>query len=521
MPEMIVRKWDGPYSYMVFFERGLYRARRGDTAEVPFEDPSASVVIQQAVNSLLHGGTIFLREVQLPDDVTFGSNILIVEDYQGERTFYSNNAVKSWWEKPASYIIWTDGTYTYAVNGHTGKVEFGPDDAATVIQQAINACSDGDKILIKNGTYTLTSTIDLNGKAIVIEGEGWNTVLKAANGLNAPLIRESSSTYSQFIILRNFKIDGNSANQTAGEAIRVYRTLRFKAESLYIYDTYSRAIYLSYAYRPEIFNCRFESTGTAIEIYGNIAHKARIIGNLVESVKGTGVIIYCDVGQQRNSFSVISNNNFFGINDEDTDQSGIAVLRLNHVVIRGNTIHKFRLGIYLNSVRDSEVNGNVCYDNKWDGSVDGAGIWIEGGSKRVTVIGNVCYSNTPKAVGINISDGGAVELTVKGNISVGNGYSGVHVIGSSHVICGNLIKNNNQSAGSITLDSGVNLDSATYCVVSCNRIFDDQATPTQEYGVRETGGADYNIISDNIVTGNATGAISTLGANDLVTDNIT
>jgi len=154
MPELIVRKWDGPYSFMIFREYGVYKARRGDTGEVQFEDPSKSVVIQNAINSLLQGGTIFLREVQLPADVTFGSNILIVEDYQGERTFYSNNAVKSWWEKSASYIIWTDGTYIYAVNGHTGKVEFSGTDAATVIQSAINALTEGGKIIIREGEYT-------------------------------------------------------------------------------------------------------------------------------------------------------------------------------------------------------------------------------------------------------------------------------------------------------------------------------------------------------------------------------
>jgi len=61
MPELIVRKWDGPYSFMVFREYGVYRARRGDTGEVQFEDPDAGVVVLNAIKTLINGGRIFLR----------------------------------------------------------------------------------------------------------------------------------------------------------------------------------------------------------------------------------------------------------------------------------------------------------------------------------------------------------------------------------------------------------------------------------------------------------------------------
>jgi len=61
MPELIVRKWDGPYSFMIFREYGVYKARRGDTGEVQFKDPSPSVVLENAVNSLSQGETIIIK----------------------------------------------------------------------------------------------------------------------------------------------------------------------------------------------------------------------------------------------------------------------------------------------------------------------------------------------------------------------------------------------------------------------------------------------------------------------------
>lgn len=42
---------------------------------------------------------------------------------------------------------------------------------------------------------------------------------------------------------------------------------------------------------------------------------------------------------------------------------------------------------------------------------------------------------------------------------------------------------------------------------------DTQDTPTQEYGIKETGNGDYNRISDNQVPKNATGGVDSVGAN--------
>jgi len=83
-------------------------------------------------------------------------------------------------EQPASYIIFTDGSTVYAKNGTTGEIEFSGADAATVIQQAIDALSgSGGKIFIKKANYLLTSGLTLPSSlpppyeaCLIIESDG-------------------------------------------------------------------------------------------------------------------------------------------------------------------------------------------------------------------------------------------------------------------------------------------------------------------------------------------------------------
>ena len=94
----------------------------------------------------------------------------------------------SYWSKvspqqPASYIIYKDDLgYVCAKNGETGKIDFRNTDAATVIQNAIDALTNGGKVLIKEGIYSISTQINLKPKVSII-GSGINkTILKAEAG---------------------------------------------------------------------------------------------------------------------------------------------------------------------------------------------------------------------------------------------------------------------------------------------------------------------------------------------------
>ena len=133
-------------------------------------------------------------------------------------------------EQTASYIIYTNGTTTYAVNGATGRIDYSGADASRVI---MNVAWENETVLVKEGVYSITSCIDLteHGDDITIIGVGENTVLQLCNGVNEPVIYAQEQSGIQ---IRNLKIDGNKAEQTEGTGIS---GIRFAGVSDFILDT--------------------------------------------------------------------------------------------------------------------------------------------------------------------------------------------------------------------------------------------------------------------------------------------
>jgi len=245
MPELIVRKWDGPYSFMVFREYGVYKARRGDTGQVQFEDPNKSVVIQQAINSLLQGGTIFLREIQLPSGLTIPTNVLIVEDYQGVRSFYTSRDVYPPAVEPYSYIIFKDGDLFKAKTGKTGEISLIDEDAATVIQAAIDAMSRGQSLFIKaigeETPYPISETITITAPkhGIEIIGER-ETILQSQGDFPVITIGDGVTAVGQTAI-RNIRIQGkwqDNPSWTNSIGIRLNKAYGCTIEDVHIQDLY-------------------------------------------------------------------------------------------------------------------------------------------------------------------------------------------------------------------------------------------------------------------------------------------
>jgi len=114
---------------------------------------------------------------------------------------------------PASYVVENcSGTIT-AYHCITGSIDYSGSDAATVIQQAINALSSGGLIFIREGTYVLTKTI-LIPSYVTLTGCGSSTVLKVGNSANIDAIQNSDMTNGNTkITVRSLRIDGNKANQ--------------------------------------------------------------------------------------------------------------------------------------------------------------------------------------------------------------------------------------------------------------------------------------------------------------------
>jgi len=78
----------------------------------------------------------------------------------------------------ASYIIFKDGGLIKAKNGRTGQIEFSGSDAATVIQSALNALTNGGTIFLKD-YFSISSPITITNKFVRLVGDKfWRSGLK-------------------------------------------------------------------------------------------------------------------------------------------------------------------------------------------------------------------------------------------------------------------------------------------------------------------------------------------------------
>jgi len=472
---LIVRKWDGPYSFMIFREYGVYKARRGDTGEVQFEDPSKSVVIQNAINSLLHGGTVFLREVQLPSGLSIPTNVLIVEDYQGVRSFYTSRDVYPPAVEPAGYIIFKDGSLVKAKNGQTGEIEFSDEDAAVVVRAANDALStEGGVIFFKPGLYEFKSNVDVPGtslKACValntgvsLLGSGINvTILKLADGLGGNVVQFEDVYY---VSIADLMIDGNKANQTDSGvdgdlcAIRGHST---------VFSTIKN-VRVRYATREGVY-----VTSCGWNYYENV---------IASDCGRTGIEL--DTPDYLTAVGLKSYNN--GLNGIDF-VGGAAREELTSRILGGEVYGNEEFGVRVINAFGGEIIGLQVRANGQKGRFDG--IFVNN-CEGVAIIGCDNRENTRSGIYIYNSE----RVTVKGNKCINNNPTGA---GDGH---------------------GVRLYDSTYCVVEGNLLYDNQATPTQAYGVSEESASDYNIIKNNIVSPNALGGVTTVGANTIAADNL-
>ena len=116
--------------------------------------------------------------------------------------------------EPLSYIILQEDGLVKAKNGLTGKIDFSGTDAASVIQQALNALTPNrtwkEKVVLK-GDFSLTVPLNVPAYTILdIQGR------LQAKGINAIQININGTSYVPFVDILNGIIDGVDASGGTG-----------------------------------------------------------------------------------------------------------------------------------------------------------------------------------------------------------------------------------------------------------------------------------------------------------------
>jgi len=413
----------------------------------------------------------------------------------------------------ASYIIWTDGSTIYALNGTTGEIDYSGTDAVTVIQNAIDALPDGGKIIIRTGIYELTNSIFAKSN-IIIEGEGLKTIINTGSTVGITI-----QSGNENIMIRDIKIIGDGSNngiQLSGGDSNSY-VANVTIENVYCENneisltigSYASNIYISNFIQDNTDNPNLSTsdvTGISISPNANKIYLSdiQLIGNS-----------FC--GLFMSGANDITANNIITINNaryptySDNPIGGIQVAYgstdvtiTNHISIgdyKGLVMGKVDYDCYnvvaSGYIRDTWDNGygdaiSIIYSHNC--IIDYA---IDNAFRRAVRLEN------SKDLQINIV---AKHTRLDGIITDNLSYSKINAI----LYQSGYLSDNSYNDVTLT-DSHHNI-----LQLIC---FSDAANKVK-YNIEEVGGSDYNIITNSILLDAQTDAILKLGENTVIKDNI-
>lgn len=357
----------------------------------------------------------------------------------------------------------------------------------TDIQSAINALpSSGGKIVVREGTYTLTERVNYYGnewacinitKPVCIQGMGRNkTILRVANNIYANAI---GSRMVDYIQIEDLTIDGNRENN-ANQGVDGNQNGIYTGAYLGLLPNYL-------VYRNlEIMNCPRQgiyigANSYQVHVENILAHDNGLDGVVLDQTYGGTVI-------------------------------GLYAARNN---LLAETYHA---GLLLSTdvVRDFNVTvlGGTYEDNRW------AGISILY-ARNVALLGPRCERNgvTASIAGYGIHVLNSNSINIFSPQLIQNRYSGLGIFNSSYVNTFSGTAKDNSYGNIADPKHGVQIWNGTSCLVNGLRAFDEQETKTQLYGIKEEESSDYNTFRDNDVSGNAIAGILKVGVNTKLINN--
>lgn len=349
-------------------------------------------------------------------------------------------------EQSASYIIFKDGTTIKAKNGSTGGIDFSGTDAATVIQNTLDALTNGrtwkEKVVLK-GDFVINNSIGIPSYTILeIRGR-----LKAKNNCaisaGTGMLQNSgfwADPNTEMEIIGG-EIDGNKANNTTDfEGIFLSQVNNFLIRDVTVHDSPEVGIALYPSQTDGLMDGEIRNAN----VYNNDADGLQL-ELAIEAAKGARIRI-------------------IGGRYHDNPGNGISI--------------KSQLTWTEPPLLEVSIINVETHNNS-----NGIAIsWISDRLKKISIQNCYTHSNELNGIWLQTVDYGVIS----GNIAENNGYSGIEVWASNYVsITNNVAINNRQgTAGYPNQEAGISVYDSSNIVVANNICSDDQETTTQTYGVR-------------------------------------
>lgn len=241
------------------------------------------------------------------------------------------------------------------------------------------------KVFLKDGTYTLSTAIVLDDN-IVLEGESWEVLLFLANGADTNVIEMNNKSN---VVIRNLTVDQNEDNQTDANS-----------------GNRRSAIVVEDSDHVTIDHCQVLN-GVRFGVY--IGYDGDMTDATPDTSNGS---IHCDVrncyvsGACWNGIMISFSTDIRVINCEVTDSSdvGIGTWDAYDCLIALNCVHE-------NNKAEGYDPGGGATNPSWD-------IGIERESKRIDIIGNICYGSECGIRTAGLTAGGfdCYDINIIGNI---------------------------------------------------------------------------------------------------------
>lgn len=345
----------------------------------------------------------------------------------------------------------------------------GVTDDTTAIQEAIDDASTagGGKIFGPQGTF-LIGKLTMKSNTVFC-GSGVDvTIFKIKDSTNDNgLVFPTGGTN---LVLRDFTLDGNKANQTAGNGILITNCDEIVIETVKVKDAFTHGI---------LFDDASDTDGT---------HRSIIKNNIIEAPGKHGIVI------DRSDFVVIQGNII-----KNAGTAGIQNFLSDQVSIIGNVIE---------------------HDGTGGQHVGGAGgIRITASSE--SALFNSVVGNTIRKMSRGLFIGANVQFsTFIGNVIEEPGRDGILLSDcKNNTVVGNTIRNPGQEGAAVS-KNGITLQGAQNNVISSNRIIEDQGTPTMVWAISEETTSTKNIFSDNRYAKGTSGTVTFVDQNSAFPGNL-
>ena len=293
----------------------------------------------------------------------------------------------------------------------------------TDIQTAIDSLpAGGGVVYVKEGTYTITSSLTIGVDNTAIIGAGRATKIQTSSAIDM-----LKATNKDFLFISQILLVGNDTD-IGNKGIEFNSCEDCTINNCWIQDTGGIGIEMANVSVRAIITNNHVNGGKREGIRINGAVDCIIDNNTVKDSILTGITVTLS----ENSNSIISNNSSVSV-----ENSGISIVISSGVIVIGNSLNKNgATGINIQQSNDCVVDGNICNNNGQNSQ--GRGIFIQGSAgnpgQHNVIINNICVDNQGTAtqlIGINESSSNVDKNLFLGNICHGNSSSQITLNGAN------------------------------------------------------------------------------------------